>query len=168
MLQNEMKSVQICIEKYLRINNEMMIIGRKDKADFPLFDMENVPVKIDSGAYSSSIHCTMIEEKEHLNEPFLEVVFLDDSYPDFTMNKVCIKEYRKKTVKSSTGEAQERYFVQIPIILFGNEYLTDFSLTKRNGLKHPVLIGRKLLNKKFLIDTSKTNLSFKAKKKELK
>ncbi len=148
---------------------EIRIIGRKDKADFPMFDMFNVPIKIDSGAYSSSIHCSSVcEVKKNENESFLEVVFLDESYTGFKLGKKVFTSYKKKKVKSSTGYEQERFFVRIPIILFGETFETDFSLTTRNGLKSPVLIGRKLLNKKFLIDTSKTNLSFKEKKKIMK
>jgi len=147
----------------------LKVIGRKDKADFPLFEMYDVPVKIDSGAYSSSIHCFSIcEIKTNEKESCLEVVFLDDTYGGFNSEKKIFKTYKKKKVKSSTGDEQERFFVRLPIVLFGEIIETDFSLTTRNGLKSPVLIGRKLLNKKFLIDTSKTNLSFKEKKKAIK
>ena len=149
--------------------SEIKIIGRKDRADFPMFEMFNVPVKIDSGAYSSSIHCSSVSEiKKNEHESFLEVVFLDESYAGFNSGKKIFTSYKKKKVKSSTGDEQERFFVKIPIVLFGEIIETDFSLTTRNGLKSPVLIGRKLLNKKFLIDTSKTNLSFKEKKKIIK
>lgn len=149
--------------------SEIKIIGRKDRADFPMFEMFNVPVKIDSGAYSSSIHCSSVcEIKKNVNESFLEVIFLDESYAGFNSEKKIFTSYKKKKVKSSTGDEQERFFVKIPIVLFGEIIETDFSLTTRNGLKSPVLIGRKLLNKKFLIDTSKTNLSFKEKKKIIK
>ena len=149
--------------------SQIRIIGRKDRADFPMFEMFNVPVKIDSGAYSSSIHCSSVSEIiKNENESFLEVVFLDESYAGFNSGKKIFTSYKKKKVKSSTGDEQERFFVRIPIVLFGEIIETDFSLTTRNGLKSPVLIGRKLLNKKFLIDTSKTNLSFKEKKKTIK
>ena len=149
--------------------SEIRIIGRKDRADFPMFEMFNVPVKIDSGAYSSSIHCSSVSEiKNHENESFLEVVFLDESYAGFNSGKKIFTSYKKKKVKSSTGDEQERFFVRIPIVLFGEIFESAFSLTTRMGLKNPVLIGRKLLNKKFLIDTSKTNLSFKEKKKATK
>jgi len=147
----------------------LKVIGRKDKADFPLFEMYDVPVKIDSGAYSSSIHCFSIcEIKTNEKESYLEVVFLDDTYGGFNSGKKIFKTYKKKKVKSSTGDEQERFFVRLPIVLFGEIIETDFSLTTRNGLKSPVLIGRKLLNRKFLIDTSKSNLSFKEKKKAIK
>jgi hypothetical protein len=140
-----------------------LLIGRKDKADFPQLEIKNLPVKIDSGAYSCSIHCETIEETTHNDVKTLKVIFLDKEHKLYTGDKIVFKEYKQKFVTSSSGEKQFRYFVTLEIVLFGEKFVTDFSLTKRNGLRNPVLIGRKLLNKNFIIDTSKTNISFKQK-----
>jgi hypothetical protein len=141
------------------------IIGRKDKIDIPFLLIENISVKIDSGAYSSSIHCNSINVIETEFGKQLEVIFLDENNINYSGKKYLFTSFRKKKVKSSTGDEQERYFVQIPILLFGKEYVTDFSLTRRNGLRNPVLLGRKLTSNHFIIDTSLTNVSFKHKKK---
>ena len=145
-----------------------LVIGRKDRADIPLYGMFNIAVKIDSGAYSSSIHCTSIELTNKDGLERLEVVFLDDNNPSFTGSKHFFDVFTKKKVKSSTGDEQERFFVKLPIVLFDKEFLTDFSLTKRNGLKNPILLGRKLTNNNFLINTRLTNVSYKLKKKNQK
>jgi hypothetical protein len=142
------------------------IIGRKDKADLPDINLTNIPVKIDSGAYSCSIHCESVAEIFSENKQKLEVVFLDVQHPNFTGEKFIFDTFRRKKVKNSTGYEQERYFIQLKILFFGEEIKTDFSLTKRNGLKNPILIGRKLLNDRFVIDTSAVNLSFKEKRKK--
>jgi hypothetical protein len=149
-------------------STELQIIGRKDKADFPHIHLQAIEVKIDSGAYSCSIHCESIELEIYQGKECLAVIFLDKSHPQFNGEKYFFENYKKKLVKSSTGESQLRYFIQLTIDLFDREFCVDFSLTRRNGLKHPVLLGRKLLNKHFLIDTSKTNLSYRSKQKRLK
>lgn len=141
------------------------IIGRKDKIDLPDFGLENVSVKIDSGAYSCSIHCEFIQEVDEENGKVLKVVFLDESLPKYCGEIHEFTEYSKKVVKSSTGEKQNRFFIKAKLVLFGQEFETDFSLTNRNGLKNPILIGRKVLAGNFLIDTSLVNLSFKEKKR---
>jgi hypothetical protein len=142
---------------------EKKIIGRKDILDLPDLKLLEIPVKIDSGAYSCSIHVNFIEEVEKDGKKMLNVIFLDQSMPQYSGEIVNFSEFSKKIVKSSTGEKQERYFVKTTITLFNTPFLADFSLSQRNGLKNPVLIGRKLLNKHFLIDTARTNLSFKEK-----
>lgn len=145
--------------------SELKIIGRKDKADLPALHLNDVAVKIDSGAYSCSIHCESFELIEIEGKPVLEVVFLDADHPQFTGEKIYFENYRTKKVKSSTGHQQERFFVTLDIVLFGETFKTDFSLTKRNGLRNPILLGRKLLNHNFIINTTLVNISSKLKKK---
>ncbi|TSJ41190.1 ATP-dependent zinc protease family protein [Fluviicola chungangensis] len=137
------------------------IIGRKDLVSFPEFELTNVPVKIDSGAYSSSMHCQSIEIIEFGDKEQLRVVFLDSGISGYTGKEVIFDEFKTKIVKSSNGVAQERFFVKGTVRLFGETYETVFSLTERTGLRNPILLGRRLLNKRFLIDTSKTNCSYK-------
>jgi len=146
---------------------EKSLIGRKDKIDIPSLSIENIAVKIDSGAYSSSIHCSSIELVQTTDGNHLEVIFLDENNINFTGKVYTFKEYRKKKVKSSTGDEQERFFIQLPIVLFEKEIITDFSLTRRNGLRNPVLLGRKLTSNYFIIDTSMTNVSYKLKKNKI-
>ncbi|MGV3630704.1 MAG: ATP-dependent zinc protease [Bacteroidota bacterium] len=141
------------------------VIGRKDKIDLPEFGLENVSVKIDSGAYSCSIHCEFIQEvNEDDGSKTLKVVFLDETLPKYSGEIHEFREYSKKNVKSSTGDKQERFFIKTKMVLFGQEFDTDFSLTKRTGLKNPILIGRKILNGNFLVDTALVNQSYKVKK----
>jgi hypothetical protein len=142
---------------------EKIIIGRKDKVDLPDFGLENVSVKTDSGAYSCSIHCEFIKEVEENGQKILKVVFLDETLPKYSGEIHEFTEYSKKNVKSSTGEKQERFFIKAKILLFGKEFITDFSLTQRNGLKNPILLGRKVLNENFLINTKLVNQSYKLK-----
>lgn len=137
------------------------VIGRKDLVSFPSFELKNVPVKIDSGAYSSSMHCQSIEIIEFDEKEQLRVVFLDPGISGYTGKEVIFSDFKTKVVKSSNGIAQERYFVKGTVQLFGESYETVFSLTERTGLRNPILLGRRLLNKRFLIDTSKTNCSYK-------
>ena len=142
-------------------NNVKKIIGRKDKVSFPAFNLSDVPVKIDSGAYSSSMHCYSIDLDEINGEQVLKVVFLDPTIQGYTGETLIFKSFQRKVVKSSNGLAQERFFIKGSIQLFNESFETVFSLTERTGLRNPVLLGRRLLNKRFLIDSSLVNLSFK-------
>lgn len=137
------------------------IIGRKDIASFPSFGLADVPVKIDSGAYSSSMHCSHIQLVTVGEDALLEVIFLDPNTPGYTGEVVRFQHFIRKVVKSSNGVAQQRFFIKGTVQLFHEPVETLFSLTERTGLRNPILLGRRLLNKRFLIDTSKTNCSYK-------
>jgi hypothetical protein len=140
------------------------MIGRLELADFPVFGLEDVVVKVDTGAYTSSIHVATCEERITSSGKVLVVVFLDESHPQFTGEERMFTSYRQKKVKSSTGQEQLRYFVNGSIRLGDLEYTTEFSLTRRNGMRHPILLGRKLLNRRFVVDPSRKNITRKSSK----
>ena len=135
------------------------LIGRRDVANLPDFGLEGVAVKVDSGAYTSSIHVTICQEIEKNGEKKLEVVFLDGNHPAYTGKPIYFTTYRRKKVKSSTGHDQFRFFIKWSIEILDRKVNTEFSLTERRGMRYPILLGRKLLHKRFLIDSSLVNLS---------
>jgi len=140
------------------------LIGRKDKADFPLLDLYNIDVKIDTGAYSSSIHCHniiiiyngLVAEKVHFN-------LLDPSHRDYNEKEFILPIFRIKKVKSSSGVAENRIFIKTKILLFNMIYNLELNLTDRSNMKYPVLLGRKLLKNRFMVDVTKEYLSFNEK-----
>jgi hypothetical protein len=93
----------------------------------------------------------------------LHVVFLDEEESGFTGKSILFKKYEQKKVRSSSGEMQKRYIIAGDILLFGKKYTTEFTLSKRDLMRYPVLLGRKLLSDRFLIDTTLSNESYKNK-----
>ncbi len=137
-------------------------IGRIDKADFPLFELYEIAVKIDTGAYTSSIHCKNVVEENGL----LKCNFLDEEHPNYHGKEIIFKEYETAQVKSSNGIVQTRYKIKTKILLFDEEFDISLTLSDREEMKFPVLLGRTFLSKNFIVDTSLTNLSFKRKQKK--
>jgi hypothetical protein len=140
-----------------KTKREKIIIGRREIANLPQFGLMHVAVKVDSGAYTSSIHVTSCNEIELEGATLLAVVFLDANHPSFDNETHYFSEYRMKKVRSSTGQEQLRYFIYCTLDLLGQQIKTEFSLTERKGMRFPILLGRKLLNNRFIIDTSLKN-----------
>lgn len=138
-------------------------IGRVDKADFPELHLEDIDLKIDSGAYTSSIHCSNIEEVLIDNTKFIKFKLLDPEHPFYNNKEFTTKNYTSKLVKSSNGIAEERFLIETEIVIFKKTFPIHLTLSERKDMKFPILLGRKFLNKKFVIDTAKTDLSHKLK-----
>ncbi|MFT4755248.1 MAG: hypothetical protein ACI840_000008 [Ulvibacter sp.] len=136
-------------------------IGRIDKADFPLLNLFDVEVKIDTGAYTSSIHCENLKVEDN----YLKCNFLDEEHPNYHEKEIIFDNYDVKVVKSSNGQTQARYRILTEISLFGHTYPIFLTLSDRLEMRYPVLLGRKFLIKKFNVDINKTNLSFRLKTK---
>lgn len=137
-------------------------IGRFDKADFPGLHLEDISIKIDTGAYTSSIHCDHIVEEKGT----LRCTFLDEEHPLYNGKEFRFTDYDIVFVKSSNGIVQKRYQIQSTITLFGKTHKISLSLTTRQEMRFPVLLGRKFITKKYIVDTEFFDLSYNQKKEE--
>lgn len=142
----------------------MNTLGRYDRIDLPEWGLFNIHAKIDTGAYSCSLHC----QKAEVIDGKLEFILLDEEHPEFTGMKFVVEDFYERIIKNSFGEKEKRFVINTTIRLFDDVYTTSFSLSNRGSLKFPVLIGRKLIRHRFLIDVSKVNMSFRAKRKQEK
>ena len=141
----------------------MKTIGRRDKVNLPDLELYEVDAKIDSGARSSSIHCHDIEVVRVDDREFLQFRLLDPFHPKYNEKLFRFEDFFVKKVKSSSGHATSRYFIKSRIELFGELIETEFNLSNRESMIFPVLLGRRLLRKRFIIDVSKKNLSYRQK-----
>lgn len=139
---------------------EKRIIGRFDRADFPDLHLRDISIKIDTGAYTSSIHCDNIKEEDGV----LKCTFLDEEHPLYNGREFAFSQYDVVFVRSSNGIVQKRYQIQSHIILFDRSYKISLSLSARQEMRFPVLLGRKFLTKKFIVDTEILDVSFNSKK----
>lgn len=143
---------------------DLRIIGRTDIVDLPDLGLHNVDVKIDSGAYTSSIHCSRIKViKEADGTEAITFTIPGSKLHEKGIHRFSVKDFEERSIRSSNGHLQKRFVIQSHIVIFGKRIQTEFSLADRSRMKYPVLLGRQLLSKRFLIDVNKTNLSYKEK-----
>src|SRR5690554_3716293 len=135
---------------------EKLIIGNKEKIDFPDMKRYGIVARIDSGARSSSAHCDKIWIEKMGGKRVLCCHFLKRSH-----KVVRFEKFKKRIVKSSNGMYQSRYVVQLKIKLGNIVKLTDVTLTDRSTMNYTVLLGRKFLTNDFLIDVSRSYLQRK-------
>ena len=143
--------------------NNKIIIGRKDKANFPELRLKSLGIKIDTGAYTSAIHCHRIELKEKDGKEVLKFTLLDPSHPKYNKQEFSTENFHEKRIKNSFGNSEKRYVIKTDILLFGKKYPIELSLSERGEMRFPILIGRRFLMGKFIVDPSKYDLSQKRK-----
>lgn len=134
----------------------MITIGRKEKIDLPNLGILGLTAKIDTGAYTSALHCHHILEEEMPDGTArLRLELLDPYHPNYNNKVLVIKNFKKKKVRSSNGKTQIRYVVNLSVKFGDANFRTHFTLTNRSKMKYPILLGRKFLRNKFIVDVSK-------------
>lgn len=128
------------------------VIGRAEPIDILVGDNDitGVPAKIDSGAFSSSIWATNIREENG----GLTFSLLGPTHEAYTGEDIHVTKYQMVKIENSFSKSETRYGVMLKVKFCGKKITTFFTLADRSKKIYPVLIGRKLLKGRFLVDVS--------------
>lgn len=138
------------------------VIGMTDLIDFPDLELFDVKAKVDTGAYTSALHCKDVRLVKSGLQTKLRFSIIGES--GGTAKKFYSTDFKQRLIKNSFGIAEKRYVIKTRIKLFGRIIKTEFTLADRERMKNPVLLGRKLLRNRFIVDVSQSNLSYQQKK----
>lgn len=119
--------------------------------------------KLDSGAKTSSLHTLDLEFYESEEGEDMVKFKIKGSVPSdnkrvwktVTMRKPI---HRKVRIKSSNGEISTRVSVLLPMKIGNKSIDSEFTLSNREDMNYPVLLGRSAIANLGLIDCSKSFL----------
>ena len=143
------------------MNNNKIIIGRLESISLPDLAIDDLQVRVDTGAKTSSLHVDNLTKIVKNSKKC--VTF--DIHPDaHNVNSIVnctapISDIRK--VKSSNGTSEERYVIETTVVLGKETWVIEITLTDRSDMSYLMLFGREALGKKFLVDPSKVFLGLK-------
>lgn len=139
--------------KEIAMIKEKLTIGRREIIDFPELGLNGITAKIDTGAYTTALHCHDIREEKGV----LRFKLLDPTHPEYKAKDHQCTDYFQKEIKNSFGEVEKRYMIKTVVRIGRKRIKSVISLTDRGTMRYPVLIGRKLLKNRFIVDVSLLN-----------
>lgn len=133
-----------------------LIIGSNTFVD--ILSIRNVPAKIDTGADSSAICVSDIKiTRDHI----LKFKLFTPNSPYYTGKVIKRKNFKVGKYTSSNGQFEIRYRATLPIKINGKRLRVLFNLADRSENKFPILIGRRTLKHKFIVDVSLSPIKIK-------
>jgi hypothetical protein len=126
-----------------------LIIGGRERVKLDQVSKTKILARIDTGAKSSSVHCERYWVENKRGKGILHAAIL-------SKNNICtFSEFKIKTVKSSNGISEPRYLVKLEVSIGEYVHEAEFTLSNRKKMKNPVLLGRKFLRGRFLVDVNR-------------
>ena len=134
------------------MNQDKIIIGSEEWVSLPDLNIPAIKVRVDSGAKTSALHAVNIQPFQRNNETW--VTF--DVYPLQHNGKKMIRcqafVVDKRTVKSSTGNRENRYIIKTPLRIGDQTWDIEISLTNRDSMGYRMLFGREAMIGRMLVD----------------
>lgn len=118
-----------------------------EKVVFGDFSTMPFNAKIDTGAETGAMHAEDIQLKKQKDGRYL-LTFRPFGLPE-TISKDCFRLIR---VRSSNGTMQQRFSILTKITIDNTTYSLRITLADRSDMTYPVIIGRRFLKNKFVVD----------------
>ncbi|MBT3504567.1 MAG: hypothetical protein HN475_02165 [Piscirickettsiaceae bacterium] len=111
--------------------------------------------KLDTGAKTSSLHAIDIQRFTQNGEPWVRFL-TEDKKNEVSLKPVELPVKREVKIKSHHKDAVSRPVVELQLCLNGHLYKGEFSLVDRSRFNYPILLGRRVLKQRILVDASMT------------
>jgi len=141
--------------------SERKTIGWREKIRLPQLGPDWIDAKIDTSARTSALHVKEIEPIEINGQAMVRFKMLDHAHPVWDGRQSLLPLVEKTVVRNSFGQEEERWVVKAVIRLHKMTFETEFTLSDRSQMEFPVLLGRKALRKRFIVDVARRDVYFK-------
>jgi hypothetical protein len=152
----------------LKVDNatKLPIIGWREWVELPELGIPRIKAKVDTGARSSSLHASEIEEIERGGVVFVRFkIHPFHRKPDEKVKaEARVLDFRE--VKSSSGETTNRPVILTNVVLLGQNWPVELTLADRTEMGFRMLLGREAVRGKFLVDGGRSYFGGKPKRKK--
>ncbi len=138
-----------------------MIIGACEWVGLPELGIDRLRARVDTGAKSCALHASAIRAFQRDGLDLLAFrVHLDHIAEIADIDCEC-RLKGTRTVRSSSGDAEQRYTIRTPIVIGHSRWQVDITLSDRQKMRYRMLLGRTAMENHALVYPARTFLQGK-------
>lgn len=143
------------------------LLGWHEWLALPELGIHRIAAKIDTGARTSALHARDIimipggpgeGMWAEFTPPLLRRQSDSAAWLRGGVRRIRAPLIDERIVRSSNGKEEPRWVVRTSFVLGELEFKSELTLTNREGMRFPVLIGRQALRGRFLVDPGRSHL----------
>lgn len=133
---------------------ERLTIGAIEIGSLPDLQIEQMHIRVDTGAKTSSLHVDGLQRFRRKGKPHVRFNIHPSIHnvANVTECAAPIKDIRR--IKSSNGNVEERYVIDTTLQLGDQKWVIELSLSDRSDMTYLMLLGREGMKDRILVDPS--------------
>lgn len=135
-----------------------LIIGSLETCSLPDIGIDDLQVRVDTGAKTSSLHVDNLKKIHHRGTTWVEFDIHPDVHNVDQVIRCQAALHDVRSIKSSNGLSEERYVIKTRLQIGEHGWPIEITLTNRADMSNLMLLGRQGMGKRLLVDPSKTFL----------
>jgi hypothetical protein len=130
---------------------DVITLGWRERLALPELGIAGLKAKLDTGARSSALHVDTLQPFERDGTTWIRFT-LSVSRRLPTVLQCESPALGRRVVTDTGGRRSERWFIRSELVLAGQSFAIDISLTDRRHMLFPMLLGRTALHGRFAVD----------------
>lgn len=132
--------------------NQKQIVGWREWVSLPEIGLFWVKAKIDTGARTSALHASSLEEFQRDQQRWVRFIMhpLQNCQSPELVCEAIVKDVRDIT--DSGGHSEKRYVIETPLCLGSETWPIEITLTNRETMKFRMLLGRTAMGGRLIVD----------------
>ena len=135
---------------------QLPVVGWREWVSLPDLGVGTVRAKVDTGARTAALHAFGLETFERDGITYARFAVHPEHQqpgPAVVTEAPIVGERR---IKSSSGTAEERLVIATKIAIGPHAFKAEITLTRRDEMGFPMLLGRQTIRKRFLVDPGRS------------
>ncbi|MEE4246813.1 MAG: RimK/LysX family protein [Kangiellaceae bacterium] len=132
------------------------LIGHIESLNLPQLNIKNLPVRVDTGAKTSSLHVDDIRQQVIDGKPHVKFKIHPELHDISNTIECCAPIHDIRRVKSSNGQSEQRYVIESRAELGTTDWDIEITLTDRSEMTYLMLLGRQAIAGNFYVDPSRS------------
>jgi hypothetical protein len=133
-------------------------VGWREWVGLPSLGIHRIKAKVDTGARSSSLHVTELEEFEEGGRPWVRFTVHPIQKSGREARQVRAPLTDRRSVRPSSGAAETRPVVVVDVQIGALRFPCEVTLARRDRMGFRMLLGRTALRGRFLVDPGRSYL----------
>jgi ribosomal protein S6--L-glutamate ligase len=134
---------------------QKLIIGWEEWAALPELGIPALKIKADTGARTSAIHAVNIRKVRRKDGDYVKFVLHPFIKNETIYRECCLPIIGQRYITSSDGDKELRYVVKTKLVIKKHHFQIELTLTNRESMRLPMLLGREALAKFAVVDAGK-------------
>jgi hypothetical protein len=136
----------------VKVPRQIPTIGWREWLRLPDLGVDSIKAKVDTGARTSSLHAFGLEEVEIDGRTWVRFQVHPEQRKSHPSISVELPLLNRRKVRDSGGKSELRPVVGTSVELMGKLWTIELTLTRRDSMGFRMLLGRRAIRRRFLVD----------------